>query len=792
MSKNCHWALAAINYKNNDRVVACARNHGKLYSLSDSKLPSVIINSQGFKELRLNLSKDHYSFNCKTCDDWEKKGIVTYREKQNKEFWHDSLLKNFNPDTGEISFLNLEYLEFRFSNACNFSCLHCMPEYSSSWTNIVSKVNVTEEDKINGVIPLVNQVGNQSWTVDEAKEIAHDLIKNFPNVKHLDFAGGEPLYQKQFWAFLKEIIYHPNIKNININITSNFNTPVNYVELGLLLKNFNKSNIRISVDGSKNIYRYFRTGDWDKLHKNIVEFKSVNNVTQLEATNTISAYQTLDIFNNVKDMLTLPVDKYHYSFVQYPEYLDPSVVKFYFFEHIIKEIKEAYKISNLEKNELRKKSMQRMISDWFNFIDKSKTDLNLYKKFLYYVKRMDEIKNQNFDDNFTIKKSMLEAMTTTFCIAPWVHVTENVGGRLKPCCRFDTAESQFPKNNYSSIVTYFNGEDLKKFRNSMINQESNSGCQKCYSEEKNEKSSLRLSLNSLYPDIEKHVKSPKIKYLEIGLSNSCNLACVTCSSNYSTSWYQDNIKLNENGFKRERTTEKFIVSPDDYKNLDLSELDKLKILGGEPFMEPRNLDLLEQLKTLNRLEDLTLTIVTNSSIKPSDKWLEYLKKIKNIDLQISIDGVKDNSEFVRYGSSWDKINDTVTWWMNSKSYFKNITIKFHYVLHSLNSLDINNTLIWAKSLGINSNDFNFDVLTNPSYLSVKYLPNELKEEIYKNITLLNNHRALHFIKDSISTDSFSKEECTKLVDYVDNLIKIRNIKLDTSHTMLIDKLRKLI
>ena len=56
------------------------------------------------------------------------------------------------------------------------------------------------------------------------------------------------------------------------------------------------------------------------------------------------------------------------------------------------------------------------------------------------------------------------------------------------------------------------------------------------------KSSLRQQLNEAYKD-KLDLDNPKIFYLEVGLSNACNLKCVTCASNYSTSWYEDDLEL---------------------------------------------------------------------------------------------------------------------------------------------------------------------------------------------------------------------------------------------------------
>ena len=408
MSKNCHWALAAINYKNNDRITACPRGQWFLANKSQSVLPSEIFNSPGFKDLRVNLENDTFIDHCKSCKDWEDKGLDSYRTTQNKVFWHDDLINSFDKVTGESDFKNLEYLEFRFSNTCNFSCLHCMPEYSSSWSEIVRKTEVTDEDKNNGIIPLINEVKNQNWTIEEAEAVADDLIANFPNLKRMDFAGGEPLYQKQFWAFLRKIVHHPNVANMHVTVISNFNTEVDFAELATLFNHFKSSTVRISVDGSERIYKYFRTGDWETLKNNIETFKSINQKTILETTCTISAYQMLTFKDSFFDMFYLQADKIHYTFVQYPTYLDPSVLKSRYWPKIEKEVEyiEDF-LSKANKNSEKIRKGKFLVDDVRALFTKSETKEEDYQKFLYYIDRMDKIKGQNFDDYYDLTKEDL-------------------------------------------------------------------------------------------------------------------------------------------------------------------------------------------------------------------------------------------------------------------------------------------------------------------------------------------------------------------------------------------------
>ena len=114
-------------------------------------------------------------------------------------------------------------------------------------------------------------------TLDQAMEICDDLIENFPNLLWIDFAGGELLYQKQFFPTLKRLAEHPNAKRMKISFHSNFNANFNVEELSEYLKPFNQSAILISVDAGRTFYSYFRHGgSWDQLKKNIQDYRKIN------------------------------------------------------------------------------------------------------------------------------------------------------------------------------------------------------------------------------------------------------------------------------------------------------------------------------------------------------------------------------------------------------------------------------------------------------------------------------------------------------------------------------------
>ena len=182
-----------------------------------------------------------------------------------------------------------------------------------------------------------------------------------------------------------------------------------------------------------------------------------------------------------------------------------------------------------------------------------------------------------------------------FCMAPFTHIQLNPYGEINPCCIFDKRIYQ----KYDSLFQAFNSPENKDLRSKMIKDERIEGCEKCYRDDEIGKSSYRKNFNSKYD--KKYIQNPKIKELEFSASNLCNFKCMDCNYKFSSAI---DGKVSRNSL------------PD----LDLSELEDLKILGGEPFMDPLYLELFNNLK----IENINLMIVTNNSIFPNEKWREYL------------------------------------------------------------------------------------------------------------------------------------------------------------------------
>jgi len=131
---------------------------------------------------------------CKECHEREDAGAWNFREFLVNEY------PDFNYD---IESPTITSYQLRFSNLCNFKCVHCACSTSSTLYQEYIKRGLKEKTN------TVNFPGN------DENHVINDLKENFTHdVKDLWFSGGEPLLHWQMWDMLNFCInnkYNPKL-----------------------------------------------------------------------------------------------------------------------------------------------------------------------------------------------------------------------------------------------------------------------------------------------------------------------------------------------------------------------------------------------------------------------------------------------------------------------------------------------------------------------------------------------------------------------------------------------------
>jgi len=340
------------------------------------------------------------------------------------------------------------------------------------------------------------------------------------------------------------------------------------------------------------------------------------------------------------------------------------------------------------------------------------------------------------------------------CNALSNHMCVTVANSWRPCCRFNTY--LHVDTHDTSFFEYKASDFYQKIINDMTLGWA-AGCRKCQSEEQRGQRSLRQKLNKELSG------TTDIEYIEISLSNNCNLACKMCSPTYSTTWaslLSDNPKL-LHSLQRIRpeyhqldTTD--VISVDHiFTGLNLSKLKKIKYLGGEPFVTPEIKTLFEYLIDNRIIQNIEFECNTNCTLFPN-KWLKYLDQFKKVSIELSIDGVGPVNDFVRWGkSTWDDILPNIHRWAVT-----DYNINIFSTVQAYNLHDMQNVKALADSIEVQHYS---SLLVVPEYLSVHVLPEAYLAAIYDDY----NKKYYPSIKPNDQIDKF--KEFTYNIDNVTGL-----------------------
>ena len=248
------------------------------------------------------------------------------------------------------------------------------------------------------------------------------------------------------------------------------------------------------------------------------------------------------------------------------------------------------------------------------------------------------------------------------CMYPKKAVCITATGDIGPCCAIEKSFLN-PFASISQIGTDPIYKELEYF-NKKGNILEAKACISCKLVEEKNANSLRQRF-TIHDD-------NKFKYdkLDISFGNTCNLDCVMCNPYFSSTWYQ--TYKNNNAIKQflDNHNSKNIIEP---KLLDYDQIDEILkitphtrniiIKGGEPLYDKRCFYFLEKLSILN--PNVGLHIVTNLTVLN----IELIKKFKNINLLISVDGIGKIYEWIR-GSSYATVENNINILQENNMNFK--------------------------------------------------------------------------------------------------------------------------
>ena len=274
----CPLPFAGAIVKTDGSVFCCSISKEQLGNVNEQSLKDILTSSTKLKKIRREMLDNKFPKNCIDCYEKEKYHENLNLENISNRLYHIKILKDspFKLYKDEYQF-ELQQMDLRWRNTCNFACVYCGSHYSSVWAKFDGQT-----DKMSNV----------------AMEETFNFVKgNIKNLKTIYMAGGEPFLIKENLKII-DLIQKENpdlLLRINTNL-SNL-TPTIYNQL----KTLKNVHWIVSAESTGARFNYIRwPGEYSVLQKNLKLIKQLPHKITINMTwNILCAFNILDFIDNM-------------------------------------------------------------------------------------------------------------------------------------------------------------------------------------------------------------------------------------------------------------------------------------------------------------------------------------------------------------------------------------------------------------------------------------------------------------------------------------------------------------
>lgn len=217
--------------------------------------------------------------------------------------------------------------------------------------------------------------------------------------------------------------------------------------------------------------------------------------------------------------------------------------------------------------------------------------------------------------------------------------------RVAPCCQAMTKVEPVAGFDFGT------SPHLTKIRQQFDQGLKPVECNLCWNAENRGQKSRRQGAIEFF-DLPSQDTTVKLEAIDYSATWACNLACIMCGANNSSTWAKELLLTSADLTRLGRRFQKSNKIQD---NLDLTDIKKIHFNGGEPLL---NADQFSLLNNVN-LSQVTISYNTNGTIWPSDQLIDLWSRAKLVKLFFSIDAVGPQFEYIRYPADWSQVSDNL-------------------------------------------------------------------------------------------------------------------------------------
>jgi len=264
---------------NTDGVVKCCSvSMETLGNVNNESLENILSTSTKLKQIRREMLDNKFPSNCSDCYHKEKHHQKLNFENISNRLYHVKILKDspFKLYKDENQF-ELQQIDLRWRNTCNFACVYCDAEFSSVWAQFE---------------------GTRDKMTNKAMDETFEFVKkNIKNLKTIYMAGGEPLLIKE------------NIKIIDLileeqpDLLLRINTNLSILNKKLYDKVKQLKNVHwiVSAESTNERFNYIRwPGKYEVLVHNLKKIQELPHKVSINMTwNVLCSYNILDFMDDM-------------------------------------------------------------------------------------------------------------------------------------------------------------------------------------------------------------------------------------------------------------------------------------------------------------------------------------------------------------------------------------------------------------------------------------------------------------------------------------------------------------
>lgn len=381
----------------------------------------------------------------------------------------------------------------------------------------------------------------------------------------------------------------------------------------------------------------------------------------------------------------------------------------------------------------------------------------------------------------------------TFCSSPWFHVRLTYDGSFESC-RWAKSPQRTNKFPNTTLLEYYNSNQLKAIRQDLLQGRSLEMCSNCHYEESFNKINGRLrQLNKSAIDVDNfdltlrsspHYENFLYSYenqgsanlspvdLQIELGNICNSACIMCTPEASSKLASDYVKLNEKNPTLFSRPSQYTAWNRDPKNLqqfidelvNIPNLRYIHFLGGETLYEESFYTICEHLIEKNIAKNIIIGTTTNGTIY-NTRIEKFIQNFKQFHLGISIESVSELNDYIRWPSQIQNVLENVDSFLQLRKSNPGLYISLRITPNIFTISQIDQLFLYMIENQVIAESCN--ILSEPECLRMELLPDDIRAVVKEKLSNLIEKYNLY--KENVinvrRSDQISQVTANTVVDY---------------------------